>query len=77
MEALSAKLDVKHQAKEKVDDTKELIVEKAQDVRSKVSKVGSQALNAATDDKVRPAVPVAALALVAAVVGVVIWRRRR
>ena len=31
VEALSAKLDVKHQAKQKVDDTKELITDKAQD----------------------------------------------
>jgi hypothetical protein len=79
VEALSAKLDVKHQAKQKVDDTKELIAHKAQDVRSKGSQVGSRLVSAATDDKgsIRPAVPVAALALVAAVVGVVIWRRRR
>ena len=76
VEALSAKLDVKHQAKQKVDDTKELIADKAQDVRSKGSEVGSQVVNAATDDKgsIRPAVPVAALALVAVIVGVVIWR---
>ena len=79
VEALSAKLDVKHQAKQKVDDTKELIIDKAQDVRSKGSEVGSQVVNAATDDKgsIRPAVPVAALALVAVIVGVVIWRRRK
>lgn len=79
VEALSAKLDVKHQAKQKVDDTKELIVDKAQTVRSKGSVVGSQVVDAATDDKgsIRPPVPVAALALVAVIVGVVIWRRRR
>src|ERR1700709_2378460 len=78
VEALSAKLDVKHQAKQKVDDTKELITHRAQDVRSKGSEVGSRGANAATDDKgsIRPAVPVAALALVAVIVGVVIWRRR-
>jgi chromosome condensin MukBEF ATPase and DNA-binding subunit MukB len=79
VEALSAKLDVKHQAKQKVDHTKELIVDKAQDVRSKGSEVGSQVINSATDDKgsIRPAVPVAALALAVVIVGVVIWRRRR
>jgi hypothetical protein len=79
VEALSAKLDVKQQAKQKVDDTKELIAHTAQTVRSKGSEVGSQVVTAATDDKgsIRPAVPVAALALVAAVVGVVMWRRRR
>jgi hypothetical protein len=80
VDALSAKLDVKHQAKQKVDDTKELIIDKARDVRSKGSEIGSQVVAAATGDQgsIRPAVPVAALALLAAViVGVVIWRRRR
>ena len=78
VEALSAKLDVKQQAKQKVDDTKELIIDRAQTVRSKGSEVGSQVVDAATDDEgsIRPMVPVAALALVAAVVGVVKWKRR-
>jgi len=63
--ALSAKLDVKHQLHQKVDHTKEAISAKVQTV--------------ATDDEgsVRPVVPVATLALVALVLGVVIWRRRR
>lgn len=54
VEALSAKLDVKQQAKQKV-------------------------LSATTDDAgaVRPAVPGAALAVIAAIVGFVIWKRRR
>jgi len=79
VEALSAKLDVKQQAKQKVDDTKELIANKTQTVRSKSSEVGSQVVDVATDDEgsIRPVVPVAALALVAVIVGVVIWRRRR
>jgi Protein of unknown function (DUF3618) len=79
VEALSAKLDVKQQAKQKVDDTKELIANKTQTVRSKSSEVGSQVVDVATDDEgsIRPVVPVAALALAAVIVGVVIWRRRR
>jgi hypothetical protein len=79
VEALSAKLDVKHQAMQKVDDTKKLIANRAQTVRSKGSEVGSRVVDAVTDDEgsIRPVVPVAALALVTAIVGVVIWRRRR
>jgi hypothetical protein len=47
-------------------------------VRSKGSDVGSHVVDAATDDEgsVRPVVPIAALALIAAIVGVLIWRRR-
>ena len=65
VEALSAKLDVKHQAKQKVDATKELIVDKAQTVRSKGSDVGSHVVDVATDDEgsIRPVVPVAAVGL--------------
>lgn len=79
VEALTAKLDVKAQAQHKVDDTRELIADKAQAVRAKGSQVGSQVVDVATDDdgRVRPVFPVAALALVAVIVGVVIWRRRR
>jgi hypothetical protein len=78
VEALSAKLDVKHQAKQKIDDTKNVIADKVQTVRSKGSDVGSHVVDAATDDEgsVRPVVPIAALALIAAIVGVLIWRRR-
>ena len=79
VEALTAKLDVKTQALQKVDDTKELIADKAQAVRAKASEVGSQVVDAATDDEgsVRPVVPAAALGLVAVIVGVVLWRRRK
>ena len=78
VEALSAKLDVKQQAKQKVDDTKEVIADKVQTLRSKGSDVGAHVVDAATDDggSVRPVVPIAALALIAAIVGVVIWKRR-
>ena len=79
VEALSAKLDVTQQAKQKVDDTKELLVDKANTMRAKGSEVGSQIVDVATDDdgSVRPVIPVAAAAVVAVLVGVVIWKRRR
>lgn len=79
VEALTAKLDVKAQAKQKVDDTKELLTDKAHTVRAKGAEVGSQIVNMATDDddSVRPMVPAAAVALVVVIVGVIIWRRRR
>jgi hypothetical protein len=78
VEALTAKLDVKTQAKHKVDDTKELIAEKAESMRSKGSEVSSRVADAVTDDRgsVRPVVPAAAIGLIAFIVGVVIWRRR-
>jgi hypothetical protein len=77
VEALSAKLDVKQQAKQKVDDTKDLIADRAQTVRAKGSDVGSQVVDATTDDEgaVRPVVPVVVFAVVAVIVGVVIWKR--
>jgi hypothetical protein len=77
--ALSAKLDVKHQAKQKVDDAKDVIADKVHTVRAKGSDVGSHVVDVATDDEgaVRPVVPVAVLALIALTLGVIIWRRRR
>ena len=79
VEALSAKLDVTHQAKQKVDDTREAIADRADALREKGSQVGARAVDVATDDAgvLRPVVPAAVLAIVAVVVGVVIWRRRR
>jgi MYXO-CTERM domain-containing protein len=79
VEALSAKLDVKAQAKHKVDDTRILIADRAEAVRSKGSELGSRVVDVATDDQgsVRPVVPAAALAAVALVVGILVWRRRR
>ena len=79
VEALSAKLDVTHQAKQKVDDTKEAIADKAGALREKGSQMGARAVDVATDDagSLRPAVPAAVLVVVAVIVGAVIWRRRR
>ncbi len=61
VEALSAKLDVSAQAKQKVDDAKQVVVD----------------ATTTHDGSIRAAIPVAALAVVALVVGVVIWHRRR
>ncbi|TPG28090.1 DUF3618 domain-containing protein [Mycolicibacterium hodleri] len=79
VEALTAKLDVKAQAKARVDDTKELLVDKAHTVQAKGTEVGARVVDAATDDEgsVRLVVPVGASALVVVIVGVLVWRRRK
>jgi hypothetical protein len=79
VEAVSAKLDVKQRVGDKVHDAKSLVVEKAQALQAKGSDIGSQARRAATDDKgsVRPIVPVAAFAVVAVIIGILLWKRRR
>jgi hypothetical protein len=63
--ALSDKLDVKQRAKDKVEETKERVVETTHSVG-----------RVATQPKVRAPV-IAALAIAAIVVGVAVWRRRR
>jgi Protein of unknown function (DUF3618) len=79
VEAVSAKLDVKQRVGDKVDDAKGLVAEKAQALQAKGSDLGSQVMRAATDDKggVRPIVPVVALSVVALIVGILLWKRRR
>jgi ElaB/YqjD/DUF883 family membrane-anchored ribosome-binding protein len=65
VQALSAKLDVKERTKEKVDETKQRVIDKADTLR-----------HAATDHPKRT-VPVAALLLIGVLtVGIVIWKRR-
>jgi hypothetical protein len=66
VEALSSKLDVKERAKEKAEETKDRVVDKADSIR-----------HAATDNP-KKTVPVAAIAFIGVLaVGIVIWRRRR
>ena len=91
VEALSDKLDVKTRAQHKAADTrdrvaattqkaKERALDTAQTLRSKTAGVGSQVADAATDNQgsIRPAVPLAGIAVVAAVaIGIVVWIRRR
>lgn len=64
VEALADKLDVKERAKDKVAETKEQAVAKADALR-----------HSATDNPQR-SVPVAAVVLIAVAVGIVVWRRR-
>lgn len=71
--ALTAKLDVKGRATQAAAETKDRIVEKT------MEKTGT-VVDKATDDRgrIKPAIPLAALAVVAAAIaGVVIWRRRQ
>ena len=91
VEALSDKLDVKAQAKQKAADTrdrfaartkeaKERALNTAQTLRSKTAGVGAKMADAATDNQgsIRPAVPLAGIAVAAAVaIGIVVWIRRR
>jgi ElaB/YqjD/DUF883 family membrane-anchored ribosome-binding protein len=65
VEALSAKLDVKQQARNKVDETKQRVAEKAHTAQLAVT------------DNPQKSVPVAAaIAAVVVVIGVIVWRRR-
>lgn len=91
VEALSDKLDVKAQAKQKAADTRDRLasktqeakgraVDKAQALRSKAAEVGSKVADAATDNQgsIRPTVPMAGIAVAAAVAtGIVVGMRRR
>ena len=91
VEALSDKLDVKAQAQHKAADTRDRVaattqnakqraLDTAQTLRSKTAGVGSQVADAATDNQgsIRPAVPLAGIAVAAAVaIGIVVWIRRR
>jgi hypothetical protein len=71
VEALSAKMDVKGQAQAKVDETKQKAQAKVDDTRQRVVATAQTA-------KQKPAVPAAAIAVVAAlVVGLIIYKRRR
>ena len=91
VEALSDKLDVKAQAKQKAADTrdrfaartkeaKERALNTAQTLRSKTAGVGAKMADAATDNQgsIRPAVPLAGIAVAAVVaIGIVVRIRRR
>jgi ElaB/YqjD/DUF883 family membrane-anchored ribosome-binding protein len=73
VEALAAKADVKGRAKEKAADTKDRLTEKA-------AAVQAVAREAVIDDagSVKPLLPVAAaIAAGIAIIGLVVWRRRR
>jgi ElaB/YqjD/DUF883 family membrane-anchored ribosome-binding protein len=76
VEALSAKMDVKARAKEKVDETKERAKDKATETKERVVEKADALRHTATDNPKRT-IPVAAIVFVGALaVGIVIWRRR-
>lgn len=76
VEALQAKLDVKERAREKVDETKERAKDRATETKERVVEKADTLRHAATDHP-KQTVPVAAIIAVLAVVGIIIWRRRR
>lgn len=63
VQALSAKLDVKDRAREKAAETRDRAVHRAQEITH--------------DDRVQRGLPVAVIVTTLAVVGLIIWRRRR
>jgi ElaB/YqjD/DUF883 family membrane-anchored ribosome-binding protein len=65
VEDLSAKFDVKERTKEKVGETKERVIERADTLR-----------HTATDNPKRT-VPVIAVLLIGLTIGILVWRRRR
>ncbi|KUH84994.1 MULTISPECIES: DUF3618 domain-containing protein [unclassified Mycobacterium] len=76
VEALQAKLDVKGRAKDKVDETKERAKDKATETKERVVEKADTLRHTATDNPKRT-VPVAAVIAILAVLGIVVWRRRR
>lgn len=75
VEALQAKLDVKQQAKDKVDETKQ---KAADTVHNAQQVVAGKAHVAQQTVKEKPAIPVAAIAVaVVLIAGIAVWRRRR
>jgi hypothetical protein len=76
--ALSSKLDVKQRVTQKVTDTRELIAEKAHAVQAMGSGLSATAVNVATDDEgsVKRVVPLTVGAVIAVILGIVIWKRR-
>ena len=89
VDELTAKLDVKAQAQHKVQDAKAQAQHKVQDakqrateqahtVQVRVGHAAARAKETASDDrgKVKPVISVGAAVVVAAVIAVVVWRRR-
>jgi ElaB/YqjD/DUF883 family membrane-anchored ribosome-binding protein len=83
-QALTAKLDVKARASEAASDAKERVVETAHDAKERVVETAHDAKSVVidhttnVDGSVKPAVPITAIAVaaVAVVLGIVLWRRR-
>jgi ElaB/YqjD/DUF883 family membrane-anchored ribosome-binding protein len=71
-QALTAKLDVKTRATDAASHAKDRVVETTNDAKDTVVAHATTA-----EGSVRPVVPLAAAALVAVVLGIIVWRRRR
>lgn len=78
VEALSAKLDVKARAGQRLGVAKDKARQRADMARRKSAEMVTRTKEAATDDQGRPkpAVPIAVGIVVVTVVAAVIWRRR-
>ncbi len=70
--------DAKAQAQHKVQDAKQRATEQAHTVQVRVGHAAARAKETASDDrgKVKPVISVGAAVVVAAVIAVVVWRRR-
>ena len=81
VDALSARLDVKTRAREKVAASRQQATDQWQHARERARDTVAQGKDAATDEhgSLKPAVPAAAgaAALVAVAIGILVWRRRR
>ena len=76
VEALSAKMDVKGRAQDKVDETKERARQKVDETKQRVVETADAVRHTAVDHP-KQSIPVAAIVVAAALaVGIVIWRRR-
>ncbi|MCW2511155.1 MAG: hypothetical protein JWR11_197 [Mycobacterium sp.] len=71
-QALTAKLDVKARATEAASHAKDRVLETSHDVKDTVI-----TRTTTTEGSIKPAFPLAAAAIVVAVLGIVVWRRRR
>ena len=81
VDALSEKLDVKAQAEYKLHNAKDHATAQLESMRGRAERVAAQAKDAATDeqDNLKPAVPIGAALITAAIAAVVVIvvRRRR
>ncbi|MGA8211812.1 MAG: DUF3618 domain-containing protein [Nocardioidaceae bacterium] len=81
VEALSAKLDVKGRAKQKVSSTRDQAADRAVAVKANVARSAARAKDSATGTDGRPTTPVlVGIGVAAAVLAaslVLVWRRRR
>lgn len=78
VDALAQKADVKAQARNKVQDIKSGAEERARSARASGEQMAVRAKDAATDEhgKVKPAVPAVAALVLAAMVAILVWRRK-